>query len=153
MRHTGGFYDWLSAQNWAMGEKIMILVILGIAGAALGITFADIDLAPPLPVKHRSAWTHGLPVPLSMAWLVGVYPDSWSFAGAFLITYALHLLCDMFPRSWKGSALINLYPVPGSLPAHFSFAWLLAGVVVSVWFSSRIMGYDGWLAALYYHIF
>ena len=131
----------------------MILVILGIAGAVLGLSFADIDLAPPLPIKHRSAWTHGLPIPLALVWLANTYPAAWSFAGAFLVTYALHLLCDMFPRRWKGSALINLYPVPGSLPALLSFAYLLAGVVASVWFSAQIMGYDGWLAALYHHIF
>lgn len=126
----------------------MILVLLGIAGGVIGLSFADIDLAPPLPLKHRSAWTHGLPIPLVVLWLVERWPAAWTFAGVFLLSYALHLLCDMFPRRWRGSSRINLFPVPVSLPGPLSFLYLLAGVVASVWYSSRILGYDSWLAQL-----
>lgn len=129
---------------------MLVTIITGLIGAILGMSFADIDLAPPLPVKHRSAWTHGLPIPLAVWWLSSQYPAAWSFAGVFLITYALHLLFDMFPRKWKGSALINLYPVPISLPAFISFFYLLAGVVSALWVSALVMGYDAWLVALYH---
>ena len=41
-------------------------------GGVLGMTFADIDLAPPLPIRHRSAWTHGAWVALLLFLLRGV---------------------------------------------------------------------------------
>jgi hypothetical protein len=46
----------------------------------------------------------------------------------FLITYAFHLLADMFPASWHGSAMINLFPVPLCLPPLLSFVYLGTGV-------------------------
>jgi hypothetical protein len=99
------------------------LVFWAIVGGVVGLTAADIDLAPPLPLKHRSAWTHGPVVPV-LAWLlVRSYPSTWPFAAAFLFTYSLYLLFDMFPNSWRGSALINLYPIKLSLPPLLSFLY------------------------------
>ncbi|MCL4295246.1 MAG: hypothetical protein KJ077_05940 [Anaerolineae bacterium] len=108
--------------------ELIYPVLLGIFGAMLGLTFADIDLAPPLPLKHRSAWTHGPLVPVGIGLLVTAYPSTWPFAVGFLATYAMHLVADMFPGSWRGSALINLYPIHGSLPPLLSFVWLAGGV-------------------------
>ena len=61
------------------------------------------------------------------------------FALGFLPGFGVHLLADMFPKKWRGGALIKLYPLKGSLNALFSFLWLLAGVVASgyvFWFSA-----------------
>jgi len=107
-------------------------IILIVVGFSIGGTFADIDLAPPLPVKHRSAWTHGAVVPLGVWWMMQ-QPGSeffW-FAAGFLPGFVIHLLFDMFPKRWRGGALVKLYPMPGSLNALFSFLWLLAGVAAA----------------------
>ena len=116
-------------------------ILLAIAGAILGLTPADIDLAPPIPLKHRSAWTHGPVIPAGALPLVRAYPGAWSFAAAFLATYALHLVMDMFPGKWRGSALINLYPIHYSLPPLLSFLYLLAGALTSLWVGSQVMGW------------
>lgn len=116
----------------------MTLFITGfllIIGAAIGATFADIDLAPPLPIKHRSVWTHGPLIPwLASTWLITIHPWAWWFVIGFLPAFALHLLYDMFPKRWHGGALIKLFPLPGALPALLSFLFLAVGV-----------GYSGWV--------
>lgn len=112
---------------------LIYLIVLGIFGGIIGLTFADIDLAPPLPLKHRSAWTHGPLIPFVMPWLVNAYPTVWPFVVGFLATYAVHLIADMFPGSWRGSALINLHPIPLSLPGPLSFVYLGAGVIYTGW--------------------
>ncbi len=109
--------------------RILALIFLGFT---IGGTFADIDLAPPLPVKHRSFWTHGALVPLGLSYLVEQPGDNifW-FAVGFLPAYAVHLLADMFPKKWIGGALIKTFPLPKTLGAISSFLWLAAGVVAS----------------------
>lgn len=67
--------------------------------------------------------------------------------GAFLVTYALHLVADMFPKAWIGSARINTFPLPWSFPGWLSFLWLAAGVygsglVISYFFTGGIL-FDG----------
>ena len=113
------------------GSYLAANIVAVVFGATLGATFADIDLAPPLPLKHRSVWTHGPFVPLALLWSVGLYPIMWWFTVGFLPAFALHLLADMFPKRWHGGAKIKLYPLPGTLPALLSFLYLAAGVVFS----------------------
>jgi hypothetical protein len=118
-----------------------INIFWAVIGAIVGLTAADIDLAPPLPLKHRSAWTHGPVIPALALLLVQAYPAAWPFAAAFMATYALHLLMDMFPHKWKGSALINFFPVPFAAPPLLSFLYLLGGVAAAVWVGCKIMGW------------
>ena len=111
---------------------VLIKIFSFVAGAAIGYTFADVDLAPPLMMKHRSFWSHGPLVPV-LVWFFapGGY---WAFFFlGFLPFYALHLLKDMFPKKWAGGALIKLYPIRGHLPPWMSFAWLALGASVAVW--------------------
>src|SRR3989304_4054271 len=96
-------------------------IIFVLLGAVIGMTFADVDLAPPLPVKHRSAWTHGPLVPWGLVYLTGMYPWLWWFSVGFLPAFSIQLIADMFPKGWHGSAKINLFPLPLALPALFSF--------------------------------
>jgi len=103
-----------------------------ILGGIIGATFADIDLAPVLPLKHRSAWTHGPLVPAMLTLLISHYPAARWLALGFLPPYALHLLRDMFPRRWRGSARINLYPARLTLTAPLSFAWLGVSVLYAL---------------------
>ncbi len=122
-----------------MFDNIWNIVIL-LLGGIIGLTFADIDLAPPLPIKHRSAWTHGPIVPLSLAYLSGSYPWLWWAAVGFLPAFCLHLLADMFPKGWRGGAKINLFPIPFSLPALFSFLFLAGTIYFSLVTWKDLMG-------------
>lgn len=110
-----------------------------VIGAIIGLTAADIDLAPPIPLRHRSAWTHGPLIP----WLLSIAPGEralW-FAIGFLPAYALHLLADMLPRKWRGGALISWFPLGDwRMPALLSLAWIGAGVGLSAWAWWAIVG-------------
>lgn len=116
--------------DWVFANPLNFILLL--LGAIIGATFADIDLAPPLPLKHRSAWTHGPLIPYLVPYLVGLYPILFYFCVGFLPAYSLHLLLDMFPKSWHGGAHINLFPIPFSLPAPLSFIFLGVGVFFGV---------------------
>ena len=106
--------------------------LLVLFGALIGSTFADIDLAPVLPVKHRSAWTHG-PLPTALLILLISYlPAAHWFAIGFLPTFSLHLLHDMFPKGWHGAAKINMFPLRLTLPALVSFVFLAVSVFYSM---------------------
>lgn len=112
----------------------LIRVIAVIIGAIVGLTFADIDLAPPIPIRHRSAWTHGPLVPLVLMLLARQHDLVFVFTLGFLPAYVIHLLADMLPKRWHGGALISTYPVTGwRMPAVLSLLWLAAGVAASVW--------------------
>lgn len=100
-------------------------------GATIGLTFADIDLAPPLPFRHRSIWTHGPLAAWLVIYLLGHFPNMYWLAVGFLPANAIHLIADMFPRNWKGGAMIKLYPIRKELAPVLSFAWLGFGAYVS----------------------
>ena len=89
----------------------LINVIAVIVGLSLGATAPDIDLAPPLPVRHRSAWTHGPLLPVAVMWLAGLGGAWFWFGAGFLPALALHLVKDMFPKKWHGGAKISWYPL------------------------------------------
>jgi hypothetical protein len=98
--------------------------VLFALGAAIGIKFADVDLAPVFGLAHRSAWTHGPLIVWLALWLLGRYEWLyWPLVG-FLPAHAVHLLADMFPRNWKGGALIKFNPIRRQLAPVLSFAWL-----------------------------
>lgn len=61
----------------------------------------------------------------------------------FLPTYALHLLADMFPKAWRGSALINTYPLAWTMPGWLSFGFLGVGVYSSIKIFMMIGGVYG----------
>lgn len=113
----------------------MISIILNsltcIIGAWIGLKFADIDLAPPLPFRHRSAWTHGPLIAWIIVYLLSHFPFAYWFAVGFLPANAIHLLADMFPRNWKGGAMIKLYPIKKELAPILSFLWLGYGAYIS----------------------
>jgi hypothetical protein len=108
------------------------LIILMWLGAILGMTFADIDLAPPLPLSHRSAWTHGVFIPLGLLTISQDNPLARAFSLGFLPLYALHLAYDMFPAAWQSIACISLYPLKLRLPGWLSFLYLWLGAVVAL---------------------
>ena len=113
-------------------EPILRTAGMFILGAFIGSSFADIDLAPPLLVRHRSAWTHGALVPLAIRYMIEPYTPMFWFALGFLPAYAIHLLADMFPKKWKAGAKVSWFPVgKWRMPALLSFMWLGTGVIVA----------------------
>lgn len=124
-------------------------LFVALVGAALGAKLPDVDLAP-LPVwRHRSAWTHG-PLVAGALLVMSDNPLVWWFAVGALLTITIHLLSDAFPKHWHGGAFIKLYPLPFSLNAFFSWAWICAGVYASGWVWWKLAGAYvlGWLAYL-----
>jgi hypothetical protein len=117
---------------------LAITVLMVLAGLSLGATMPDIDLAPPLPVKHRSFWTHGPFLPALAMWLAMSSPYWLPFWTAFLPALAIHLLKDMFPKSWSGGALIKLYPLPGNFGPFLSFLYLGAALAATFWAFSKM---------------
>ena len=117
----------MNIPEWAINGVVACLCFI------VGGKFPDVDLAPVFPLRHRSAWTHGLLIPLAVWYATGLHPLAWWGAVGFLPALALHLFADCWPKSWSGSALIKLYPLPFSLPGWASFLWILAGAFVSFW--------------------
>ena len=116
-----------------MNETILHIILCGIGGT-IGLTAADIDLAPPLPIRHRSAWTHSPVIPALLWWWTSHSTNDemyWLVIG-FLPAFGLHVVYDMFPRAWKGSAKISLHPLPGRLPALLSFLYLGCSMLVAL---------------------
>lgn len=126
----------------------LINALLIILGLAVGIKFADIDLAPVLRLRHRSIWTHGPLAVWLCLWLLQVYPVAWLywFIVGFIPAHALHLLADMYPRNWRGGAMIKIDPIRRELAPILSFAWLAFGVYIAAAQWLHLTGYAwGWL--------
>lgn len=114
-------------------------VSLFIVGLLLGYRLPDVDVTPILPLRHRSAWTHGPLLALALWWAAGVWPAyAWAFAGG-AAALTMHLLEDVNPKKWAGSAMINLFPIPLSLPAPLSALYLGASIVVSAWITVHLL--------------
>ena len=125
----------------------LINFLLFTFGAAIGIKFADVDLAPVFGLAHRSAWTHGPFAARLVLYLASTYPIMYWFAVGFLPMHAIHLFADMFPRNWKGGAMIKLNPIKRQLAPVLSFAWLGYSAYISLTQWLQITGQLwGWLA-------
>jgi hypothetical protein len=128
-------------------NSYLVSFILFAFGATIGIKFADIDLATLLPFRHRSAWTHGPLVVWLVLYLMSHYSIMYWFVVGFLPMHAIHLFADMFPRNWKGGAMIKLHPIKRDLAPVLSFAWLGYGTYISATNWLQITGHLwGWLA-------
>lgn len=121
--------DIFTPENLLWTGKLALVLFLGFS---MGLTMADIDLAPPLPLKHRSAWTHGPLIPLALWYLD--HDDEWFrlFSLAFLPGFALHLCYDMFPKAWRSIACISLHPIPVRIPGVLSFFYMWIGAITAL---------------------
>ncbi len=108
----------------------LTIFLLVTFGAAIGIKFADVDLTARY-LRHRSAWTHGPLITWLVMYLLGHYPNLYWLAVGFLPANAIHLFADMFPRNWKGGAMINFDPLRKTLAPVLSFTWLGFGAYIS----------------------
>lgn len=122
----------------------LMLFALAIGAFGTGHIIADFDLAPIPMLKHRSIWTHGplLPVFLMWAWR----SDAPTMPLAVIVAcmsagFAIHIIADMFPRAWRGSALINLNPLGGALNGVLSFLILAFSAGLSVYAALPAVNY------------
>ena len=101
-------------------------------GAVLGATFPDVDqyLRVFSFIQHRSLLTHGIILPVLFSLLWHYRPRVWlrGLLIGFCATEAVHLCFDLFPRAWKGAALIYA-PWYGWTPAWFSWLWIAMSIV------------------------
>lgn len=111
----------------------MIDVVLLALGLLIGYPLPDLDLAPVLPLRHRSWLTHGAWLPLGVWWLALQYPEWRLLFLGLLCGLALHLLYDSAPKSWRGSAMVNLFPLPFSLPAWLSVVYIFSAACVALY--------------------
>lgn len=119
-------------------------------GLGIGMKIADIDFILPL-TKHRSFVTHGVFFPLMLFALTTEFGQNLLeqalsnemsstiekanvvgyFVSSFCLTYAIHLVFDMYPKKWHGIAKIHT-PI-GRMPGLFSWLWLGIGAIASLW--------------------
>ena len=118
------------------GEVLLCL------GMAFGVKFPDIDqhLRALGCIQHRSILTHGFLLPVLCALL---WRHRWPWWVRPLLigicaTVAVHLSFDLFPRAWRGGALIHI-PWYGWTAPWFSLLWLLASVVICVYLGGTLI--------------
>ena len=102
---------------------LMALMALGL-GLYVGEWFPDVDQKTSL-LLHRSILTHGLLLPLTVylvASRIQFRIVRWLAMGVNL-GVAVHLAFDLFPRAWKGYALVSL-PFYGWMPPLVSWVWI-----------------------------
>ena len=119
------------------------------AGAWLGSWFPDIDLMMKSFLGHRSIVTHSFLIPALLLVAAGMARLEWAdgFVAGFSAGVALHLVLDLFPKKWLGSALITS-PIFGKkgflsqrrLPKFASMAWLCVSVLLSLSVSVTLAG-------------
>lgn len=111
----------------------MLDLLLIVAGAAVGLKLPDIDQAPVLPLRHRSAFTHGALLPLAALYAAQVWPQYTGPLYGLVCGMWLHLLADIRPRAWRGGALINWYPLAFTFGPLPSWLWIAGGLLAPVW--------------------
>jgi hypothetical protein len=106
--------------------------IMLVVGFAIGLDIPDWDLRVGF-LTHRSILTHGLLLPVVCFWIAHKKPVAALrlFALGICLAAALHLSFDLFPRAWKGFALIHI-PVLGRAGAVFSWLWIALSVVITL---------------------
>ena len=111
-----------------------LLVLMGLViGAKLGIKFADVDQRfPEWLLHHRALLTHGAIVPLLLASITAFTQIQIirGFTIGFCVTNAVHLSFDLFPKAWRGYALIHFFD--WSLPPVGSWLWIALGIIISL---------------------
>ena len=114
-------------------------VVALILSAYIGSRFPDIDQHTSL-LTHRSILTHGLLVPLVL-FLIAFWMKNdrlRNFVLIFMISIAVHLCFDLFPKAWFGYALIHV-PNLGWTPAVVSKVWMFTSVVFCMYASISLI--------------
>ena len=92
----------------------VLALAIGVAcfaiGGWLGSWFPDIDLNMKPFLLHRSIVTHGFLIPALLLFGTGMTRPEWAdwLIAGFSAGVALHLAFDLFPKKFKGLALIRV---------------------------------------------
>jgi len=118
-------------------------------GIAVGMTFADIDLhMPDWLLPHRALFTHGAVVPVCLAWWFWHFRQQTvrGLTIGFALAHAVHLSFDLFPKAWRGYALIHVFT--WALPPVLSWAWVAASIVCCLYLVRSFIRttWDIWLS-------
>ena len=122
-----------------MRLKLFILAVISLlAGLILGEWFADIDQRFDF-LTHRSILTHGLIVPLLLYSMVAGLKATplRLFVLGFSLGLAIHLGFDLFPRAWRGYALIHV-PLLGWTYPVFSWLWIAVSMICCFYLSMKL---------------
>jgi hypothetical protein len=115
---------------------------LFVAGAAIGLKFADMD-QPLFFLVHRSILTHGFLLSLLLLYLVRKQPPTVNtglrlFTIGFSLANSVHLCFDLFPRSWYMHALIHI-PFVGWTSPLFSIVWIILSIVACLYIACLLI--------------
>lgn len=126
--------------NWWPNVAGVVLLVVAIR---VGLKLPDIDQKVSF-LSHRSLLTHGLLLPLLGLYLARRHLDSplsllWRlFFIGLCVALTVHLGFDLFPRAWRGFALIQI-PFYGRTGALFSQLWIAASCVAGLYLALRLI--------------
>lgn len=129
--------------NADFGSPLFWHIVMSLIGFAVGYRLPDVDLAPVLPIRHRSIWTHGPLLPWLCLWAAGSWPEYAAGAAGLLAGLSAHLAADAFPRAWAGSALINGAPLGFVLSPLWSFVCVAVSAGLSAAWCLHVAGLRG----------
>ena len=107
-----------------------LALLLAGAAAVFGLLWPDYDQWLP-GLEHRSVLTHGLWLPLGLAFAARRTAWLAPVAAGAALGIAVHCAPDLFPAAMQGYALIKL-PFVADFGAGLSWAWLAATVVLGI---------------------
>ena len=113
-------------------------VLLFALGAIVGLGLPDIDAVLSF-LTHRSIITHNPFWPLLPLWAAKTSINrARLFSMGLSISLAVHFCFDLFPRSWRGYALVHL-PLLGRVGGVVSWVWLAVSALVCVYIAARLI--------------
>jgi len=127
-----------------MTQKInyFIFLVLLFIGFLTGLNFPDIDQGYKIALGHRSIITHSILLPYILYYFFikkRILHNKYLtliIIGIFL-GIGLHLSADLFPKAWKGYALIKL---PGNIDVGgLSPIWIGTNALVSLYFAGSCL--------------
>ena len=116
-----------------------------IVAVRVGLKLPDIDQKLSF-LSHRSLLTHGLLLPLLALFLARRHLNLDSplsplwrlFLIGLCVSLSVHLSFDLFPRAWRGFALIQI-PFYGRTGAQFSQLWIALSCVAGLYIMLRLI--------------
>ena len=110
-------------------------------GCLIGLFLPDVDQNFKSLLGHRSIITHSILIPFLVNHFF--YKDNpKNYLTFFLIglyvSIAMHLSADLYPKGWKGTALIKL-PGNSSIGEGPSIVWMFLNVAAGTYFASKYL--------------
>tara|TARA_B100000959_G_scaffold21053_1_gene20287 strand:- start:18 stop:1007 length:990 start_codon:yes stop_codon:yes gene_type:complete len=114
-----------------------------LAGIILTLKLPDVDRGLMSLIGHRSIITHSILFPYLMHYFLinkKDRPNSYLviFIIGFYLSIAIHLSADIYPKGWRGTALIKL-PGNNSIGEGPSIIWMGLNMIVATYFSAILL--------------